>query len=216
MVRARSIDGYPHFMRFLPEFSPLCGIVSLSKIKFMLQFSIIGNLGADAQLKQSNGRSFVSFNVGHNESWTNAEGQTVETTQWVSCAIAGDGGKLLPFLKRGKQVFVQGRGSVRVYSSPKTHRMEAGLNIAVDKLELVGGRVDEVPSLLYDADGIERRVMKTYFISDEDAKAIGVKKGQPQLLQTAAGQLFDVSFPCWVTPRADSSASEKQNTENNE
>lgn len=100
----------------------------------MLQFTILGNLGADAEKKEYNGRPFVSFRVAHSEKRQDG----TEATTWVSCVMNGDGGNVLQYLKRGQKVFVQGRGRVKTYSSPKTHQIEAGLDLSVDRVELCG------------------------------------------------------------------------------
>lgn len=165
----------------------------------MLQFTVIGNLGADARIEESNGRKFVSFNVAHTERWNNSDGTTREATQWVSCALDGDGGNLLPHLKKGRQVYVIGHGSVRVYSSPKERRMVAGLNISVQRLELLGGRVDDVPRRLYDDTGVEHAVNKAYYIATEEAKTLGAKEGTPVMLQSVDGAMFAVNHQGWIT-----------------
>ena len=36
----------------------------------MLKVEMIGNLGADAEIKDHQGRKFVSFRVAHTEKWT--------------------------------------------------------------------------------------------------------------------------------------------------
>lgn len=100
----------------------------------MLQFTILGNLGADAEKKEYNGRPFVSFRVAHSEKRQDG----AEATTWVSCVLNGDGGNVLQYLRRGQKVFVQGRGRVKTYSSPKTHQIEAGLDLSVDRVELCG------------------------------------------------------------------------------
>lgn len=100
----------------------------------MLQFTILGNLGADAEKKEYNGRPFVSFRVAHSEKRQDG----TEATTWVSCVMNGDGGNVLQYLKRGQKVFVQGRGRVKTFSSPKTHQIEAGLDVSVDRVELCG------------------------------------------------------------------------------
>lgn len=166
----------------------------------MLQFTIIGNLGADARIEEANGRKFVSFSIGHNESWQDADGKSHDRTQWISCALNGDGGNLLPYLVKGRTVFVQGRGSTRVYSSPKEHRMVAGLNLSVDRLELIGSQPDQVPRQLFDADGVMHRVNKAYYVSDDEAKALGVSSKKTAMLQTQDGRLFEVQNHGWITP----------------
>lgn len=179
----------------------------------MLNYEVIGNLGSDAKVEEANGRKFVSFNVGHNDRWSDESGQVYEQTIWISCAMNGDGGKLLPFLKKGKAVFVRGRGSVRVYSSPKERRMVAGLNVSVDRLELLGGTSDEVPRRLYNDDGEEILVSKAYFISQAQAEALGVKKmNQQAILHARDGRDFNVDYPCWVTPAKSQEPAAEQTT----
>lgn len=100
--------------------------------KIMLHFSLIGNLGADAEVKNFSSGDYVTFRVAHNFK----EGDK-ERTQWVSCYLKGSGGKLLDYLKKGASVFVCGRGAARTFSSQITKQFEVGLDIQVDRLELV-------------------------------------------------------------------------------
>lgn len=110
----------------------------------MIRIEMIGNLGADAELKDSNGRKFVSFRLAHSDKWKNAQtGQDMVSTVWASCAINGDAHNLLPYLKKGVKVFVRGSVQLNMYSSPKTHQMECGLNIAVWEIELCGGQKED-------------------------------------------------------------------------
>lgn len=106
----------------------------------MIKMEIIGNLGADAQLQNVNGNTFVSFRIANTDAWTDkATGEIKKTTQWVSCSLNGNGGNLLQYLKKGTKVFVRGNAQIIVYSSPKTHQMEAGVNLFVREIELCGG-----------------------------------------------------------------------------
>lgn len=67
----------------------------------MIKIEVIGNLGADAQLQEKNGNRFVSFRVANTDKWTDkATGQIIESTQWISCTMNGDGGALTPYLKK--------------------------------------------------------------------------------------------------------------------
>lgn len=113
----------------------------------MIRIEMIGNLGADAELKDNNGRKFVSFRLAHTDKWKNSQtGQDNVSTMWASCAINGDAHNLLPYLKRGVKVFVRGSVQLNMYSSPKTHQMECGLNIAVWEIELCGGQRETTSS----------------------------------------------------------------------
>ena len=132
----------------------------------MIKLTIIGNLGADAELKNQDGRSYVSFRVAHSERRQQADGTTKETTLWVSCTFNGDGGRLLGWLKKGTKVFVQGDADVRLYNSSKDHCLKAGLNCYVRDLELISTNVDAVPRELYDANGVTHPVTKAYGVTD--------------------------------------------------
>lgn len=110
----------------------------------MIKIEVIGNLGADAQLQMVNGNKFVSFRVANTDAWTDKQtGEIKKSTQWISCSLNGDGGALTQYLKKGAKVFVRGNAQIVIYSSPKTHQMEAGVNLFVREIELCGGSKEE-------------------------------------------------------------------------
>lgn len=110
----------------------------------MIKLEIIGNLGADAEVKVYNGSKFVSFRVAHTDKWVDQQTGVISTqTTWVSCSLNGDGGGLTPYLKKGTKVFVRGTPNFVVYSSPKTHKMETGVNLFVREVELCGGHQEQ-------------------------------------------------------------------------
>ena len=105
----------------------------------MIKMEIIGNLGADAEVKVYNGNKFVSFRVAHTDKWVDQQTGVISTqTTWVSCSLNGDGGGLTPYLKKGTKVFLRGTPNFVTYSSPKTHKMETGVNLFVREIELCG------------------------------------------------------------------------------
>lgn len=110
----------------------------------MIKMEIIGNLGADAEVKAYNGNKFVSFRVAHTDKWVDQQTGVISTqTIWVSCSLNGDGGGLTPYLKKGTKVFVRGTPNFVVYSSPKTRKMETGVNLFVREVELCGGHQEQ-------------------------------------------------------------------------
>lgn len=169
----------------------------------MLQFQIIGNLGADARVVDQDGRRFVSFNVGHNDRWTDAAGVAHESTTWVSCTLNGDGGKLLPFLTKGRTVFVEGRGSARVFSSEKARAMVAGLNCMVDRIELVGSQPDRIPAQLYTEDGVLVRVVKHFFVDGAADFLKGMKETDTITLLAMDGRRYSCNSVGYLTPVTD-------------
>ena len=105
----------------------------------MIKMEIIGNLGADAEVKVYNGNKFVSFRVAHSDKWVDQQTGVISTqTTWVSCSLNGDGGGLTPYLKKGTKVFLRGTPNFVTYSSPKTHKFETGVNLFVREIELCG------------------------------------------------------------------------------
>lgn len=106
----------------------------------MLHLSVIGNLGADAEVKNFNSGDYVSFRVAHNY-----KVEDKDRTLWVSCLMRGNGGKLLEYLKRGATVFVTGRGTLRTFSSHVTKQWEVGADCSVDRLELISTQKKVTP-----------------------------------------------------------------------
>lgn len=130
----------------------------------MFKCEVIGNLGADAQIKGENGKQFIAFNVAHTDKWTDEAGQQHEETTWVQCIINDTAAKVLPFLLKGKSVFVRGNARLRVFSSAKERRMVAGVTINVRDIELIGGQVDLIPRQLNDEQGVIYPVYKAFYI----------------------------------------------------
>lgn len=159
----------------------------------MLQFQVIGNLGSDAEVKELNGNKAVCFNVAHTERWNQDDGTKRESTTWVSCILNGDGGRLLPYLKRGTQVFVEGAGSARCYSSPKEKRWVAGLNITVRHIELVGGKMDEVPRELCTSEGDIYETSKAFYVNEEAVMASGATDEHWGILFDREGQMYEIT-----------------------
>lgn len=163
-------------------------------------FLVIGNLGADAQLITENGKEFVKFNVAETRKWKTEDGAEREETLWNSCIMNGRQDKLMPYLIKGAKVCVIGRGSTRVYSSPKQRCMVAGLNISVDKLELIGATPDPMPRNIVTPTGEIIPVSKAYFIDFNIARANGAKKNEPVQFFDQKQGIYSVDYNGWITP----------------
>ena len=96
----------------------------------MLELTIIGNLGKDAEQKDINGRPVMTFNVAHSEK--GADGQ--ERTTWVSCIrnIKDGNNALLQYLRKGTRVYLRGKVYTKIYNDTAT------LNCNVTYIELLG------------------------------------------------------------------------------
>ena len=102
----------------------------------MLQIEIIGNLGADAIVKDFNGQKFISFSVAHTEKYTDAAGQKHERTTWVSCLKYGESA-VLNYLKKGTLVYVRGALYTKIYEA--NGKPQVAVNCKVGELTLLGG-----------------------------------------------------------------------------
>ena len=151
----------------------------------MLKLSIIGNLGADAEVRKDQGREFVSMSIAHTEKRRGEDGAEREVTTWVSATLNGDGGNLLPFLKKGTKVFAYGDCDVRTFHSEKDRCIKAGLKLFIRNIELVGGSSDDVPRDLYDIDGVAHRVTKHYYCQDVKSQSLFDRSGSEFLVDAA-------------------------------
>lgn len=160
----------------------------------MLQAQVIGNVGADAVLKNSDGNEFFSFRVAHNNRYTKQNGSEVSETIWIDCILPKDS-RVAQFVKAGTLVFISGSVRLRVYSSEKDRCMKAGMTINVRQLELLSSKSDPVPARLYDTNGVQHDVIK-YFHTDV----------QGGVLYSQSNGMYLVDDNGWVLPATEAPA----------
>lgn len=107
----------------------------------MLQVSLIGNLGADAQVKSKNGNSFLCFNVAHTARVKQSNGEVVDQTQWVSVTMNHYSENFAKYLVRGTKVYVYGKLFCRIWRDAQ-NTPNVGLNVLADIVELCGSKND--------------------------------------------------------------------------
>lgn len=105
----------------------------------MLQLEVIGNLGSDAEIKEIGGKKYVSFSVADSYRATDAQGNRTERTNWVSVLWYGDGGRLFHYLKKGTQVFVRGRMSIKDWTD-RSGQKQFSINATASEVTLCGSR----------------------------------------------------------------------------
>ncbi len=103
----------------------------------MLQIEVIGNLGGDAEIKEFNGKKYVSMNVAHSERY-----KGTDNTVWVSCLWYGDGGGLFQYLKKGVKVFMRGHLIPKAYND-KHGNAQIGLNMYANEVVLCGNKAEQ-------------------------------------------------------------------------
>jgi single-strand DNA-binding protein len=110
----------------------------------MIKLQAIGNLGKDAQVNQVNGKNVINFTVAHTERYRDSSGGQKEKTTWVECAYWTDRIGVVPYLKRGAQVYVEGTPEVRQFTRTDG-TAGATLSLRVLSLQLVGNKADGSP-----------------------------------------------------------------------
>lgn len=120
----------------------------------MFKIDVIGNLGADAELRSSNGATYVTFRVAHTvKSVDMQSGEVVRDAVWVSCSKAGECANLMPYLRKGTKVYVRGNAQLKVYTG-HDGKPHAGINLFVHELELCGSQVGDAPSVVSSDKGV--------------------------------------------------------------
>lgn len=179
----------------------------------MLKAELIGNLGADAEIKSGEGYAFVSMRIANTEKWKAEDGTEHTDTQWIDVVYSKTDSGLLPFLKSGVKVFVRGFVRLRVYSSQKDRKMKAGLTINATEIELCGGSSDVVPrQLVIPETGDIVDVAKYYQANVDTSKW---KKDDTGYLVDKAGNQYELRKGGWVAPivQEDSQEQAQQQTE---
>ena len=164
----------------------------------MFKVEIIGNIGADAEVKESNGSKFVTFRVAHSDKWKTDTGEEKESTIWVDVTLNNTESKVVPYLRQGVKVFVRGNGRMRVYSSPKDRCMKAGLSISALEIELCGGQSDEVPRQLVNPDDGSLIDVTKHFWANIATK--GMKKDDTRVLYDVKGNSYVMNAGGFVVP----------------
>lgn len=99
--------------------------------------SFIGNLTANAVQKQAqSGNNFITFTIAVNRKFKDKE-----EVLFIDCIKSGDNANLLPYLQKGKKIYVSGRVSCHAYID-KNNQARASLYLAVFELELLSSNTD--------------------------------------------------------------------------
>jgi len=109
--------------------------------------TIIGNLGADPEVRQTtSGDSVTSIRVACTETWTDkASGQKKESTEWVNVTfyrkLAEIAGK---YLKKGSQVYVEGRMKTDKFTD-KNGVEKYSTKVEASEMKMLGGKGEAQP-----------------------------------------------------------------------
>ena len=100
----------------------------------MVIITTTGNLGADGEAKQINGKTYISINLGCR--------MRKDATLWVS-VLTSYNERLMPYLKKGQAVMISGEADIKSFT-----RRDGGTGVDVSvfaySLQLVG-RAENAP-----------------------------------------------------------------------
>ena len=103
----------------------------------MRKVNVIGHIGNDATLNTVNGKQVINFNVAVSEKWKDQQGNAKEQTTWFSCSWWSERTAIQPYLKKGTQVFVEGKIGSKIYNDQQ-QRPTSQLTIEVSMVQLLG------------------------------------------------------------------------------
>lgn len=105
------------------------------------KITIVGNVGGDPQLKAFEQTKVAEFSVAVSESYTDRTGQRMERTDWFRCGVWGNRADvIMNYVKKGSQIMIEGRLTVRTWEDPTTKKDRFSLDIRVSDFVLLGNR----------------------------------------------------------------------------
>ncbi len=103
--------------------------------------TIIGNLGGDPEMRYTPaGRAFTTFNVACNRTYTTADGERREETEWFRVTAWARLAELCnQFLSKGRRVYIEGRLSSRSWEGADGQK-RFSLEISANEMQLLDSR----------------------------------------------------------------------------
>jgi single-strand DNA-binding protein len=109
---------------------------------------LVGNLGGDPELRQTpSGTSVATFTLATNEAWTDRDGQKQERTEWHRIVAWAKLAEICgQYLRKGRQVYVEGRLTTRSWEDRQGNQRKTTEIIAQQMLMLGGRGTDQSES----------------------------------------------------------------------
>lgn len=106
---------------------------------------LIGNLGRDPEMRYTpSGRPVTSFTVATTRNWTTAEGEKRNETEWFNVVAWGSLAEICnQFLKKGQQVYIEGRLQTRHWEDEQGSKRSATEVVAREMIMLTERREKE-------------------------------------------------------------------------
>jgi single-strand DNA-binding protein len=104
----------------------------------MIKMTAIGHLGSQATLNNVNGKQVINMNLAHSEKYKDAQGNIVNKSVWINVSWWSESSKILQYLQKGAQIFVEGIPSVDVYKNKEGQTIPQ-LKLRATMVQLLGG-----------------------------------------------------------------------------
>jgi single-strand DNA-binding protein len=103
---------------------------------------LIGNLGRDPEVRYlPSGNPVANFSIATSENYTDRNGTKQDRTDWHNIVVYGKQAELCgQYLKKGRQVFVEGRISYRNYEAKDGSGKRYVTDIVAQRVQFLGGR----------------------------------------------------------------------------
>ncbi|MBS1785706.1 MAG: single-stranded DNA-binding protein [Acidobacteria bacterium] len=104
---------------------------------------LIGNLGRDPELKMTTtGQPVARFSIATTETWKDKAGEKQSKTEWHNIVVWGKQAEIAEkYLKKGKQVLIEGRIQYREYQDQQGVKKTA-CDIRCDNFQMLGRMED--------------------------------------------------------------------------
>jgi len=103
---------------------------------------LIGNLGRDPEIRYlPSGQPVASFSISTTETFNDRSGARQERTDWHNITVWGKQAELCSqYLKKGRQVYIEGRISNRQYEAKDGSGKRYRTEIVAQRVQFLGGR----------------------------------------------------------------------------
>ena len=104
---------------------------------------LIGSLGRDPEVRQMpNGEAVCNFSIATSETWKDQHGQKQERTEWHNITLYRRMAEVAgQYLKKGSQVYIEGRIQSRKYTG-KDGIERTAYDIIGSEMKMLGGKAE--------------------------------------------------------------------------
>lgn len=103
---------------------------------------LVGNLGKDPDVRyMPDGAAIANISLATTENWKDKSGAKQEKTEWHRVSFFGKTAEIVgQYLKKGSQVYVEGRLQTRKWQDKETGQDRYTTEIVADRMQMLGGR----------------------------------------------------------------------------